>query len=345
MIRFSNLQNLYIKSFLYFLPVFLILYGTNPYGTSSTNLYSNPFQLLENEQWLQESPIQYFIGFVINLFVKNERLTHYIVIAFGFLILYLSMYLYDQKFSSAVEILKVFYFTPFFLIIFYWMGKPDTFLIASFLLLITYKENYVISCLSSIFLIFSHVYIGIIYILLTIFLKITKFNFHNYLNFVIAVFTYFIYRINLPDIDSRYEVISSEIQRALYSSFTNLLAGIVSLFMWLWIPIFLSNVFSNKKFLFSFMFILVVSFFTLDHTRIFVLSSLPLLIFLTKSPIFIQQFKKLTGNYWIYLLGILQIQKRGDGKIVDGWGLLEFDIFKEFLNKLINEIEQIKSIF
>lgn len=33
------------------------------------------------------------------------------------------------------------------------------------------------------------------------------------------------------------------------------------------------------------------------------------------------------------------------GKIVDGWGLLEFDIFKEFLNKLINEIEQIKSIF
>ena len=343
--KLSPVVNLYLRSFIIFLPVFLILYGVDPYGMGSVHLYSNPFGVLESEQWLQESPIQYFVGFIFNLFLKNDIFTHYLVIALGFLFLYLSMFLYDKKFQNEIEILKVFYFTPFFLIIFYWMGKPDTYLIASFLLLITYKENFTISLLATVFLVFSHIYISIIYISLSLFLNIVKFKPHNYFNFIFSILLYSFYRMNLEEFTGRYDVISSEIERALYSSFTNLLSGIISLFMWLWIPIILSSVFKNKKILFSFLAILIVSFFTLDHTRIFVISSIPIILYLTRSQLFIDRFNEILNKKQIYILGIFQIQKRGDLKIVDGRGLLEFDIFKEVLNKVIFQIEQIKNFF
>ena len=41
------------------------------------------------------------------------------------------------------------------------------------------------------------------------------------------------------------------------------------------------------------------------------------------------------NNNWIYLIGLFQIQKRGGGKIIDGWGILEIDIFKSTLDKFI----------
>ena len=81
----------------------------------------------------------------------------------------------------------------------------------------------------------------------------------------------------IDEINGRFDVISSEIERALYSSFTNLLSGIISLFMWIWIPLLLSKSFKDKKFLLAFILIMSISFFTLDHTRIFILSSVSLL--------------------------------------------------------------------
>ena len=54
---------MYLKKVLIFTPLFLLFYGINSYGLHAKNLYLNPFGQIETEQWVQESPIQFFFGF------------------------------------------------------------------------------------------------------------------------------------------------------------------------------------------------------------------------------------------------------------------------------------------
>ena len=51
---------MYLKKVLIFTPLFLLFYGINSYGLHAKNLYLNPFGQIETEQWVQESPIQFF---------------------------------------------------------------------------------------------------------------------------------------------------------------------------------------------------------------------------------------------------------------------------------------------
>ena len=132
---------MYLKSAIFFVPIFVIFYGVNPYGNNTTFLYNNPFGTLTTEQWLQESPIQFFLGYFLNIFIENEESTFNFINIIGFIFLYFSLYSYDSKNSEYLPILKILYFTPFFLILFYWMGKPDTFTIGSLFLLISYKDK------------------------------------------------------------------------------------------------------------------------------------------------------------------------------------------------------------
>ena len=67
------------------------------------------------------------------------------------------------------------------------------------------------------------------------------------------------------------------------------------------------------------MFIFLISFFTLDHTRIFTILSVPLILYLTNNSHFLNIFNELFDKKIMYLLGLFQIQKRADGKIVDGF--------------------------
>ena len=73
----------YIKKCLFFIPIFLLIYGTNTYGLHAKKLYENPFGSIDSEQWVQESPIQFFIGFIVNLFTNNTTRTHWIVVILG----------------------------------------------------------------------------------------------------------------------------------------------------------------------------------------------------------------------------------------------------------------------
>ena len=336
---------MYLKSAIFFVPVFIIFYGVNPYGDNTKFLYNNPFGTLTTEQWLQESPIQFFLGYFLNIFLGNEESTFNLVIIIGFIFLYFSLYSYDSKNLENLPILKILYFTPFFLILFYWMGKPDTFTIGSIFLLIAYKNKIATSFVAIFIMIFSHIYVAAIYIFIIILFNLIKLRWHHYLSLLINLFFYVLYRMQIDEIDGRFDVISSEIERALYSSFTNLLSGIISLFMWIWIPLLLSKSFKDKKFLLSFILITTISFFTLDHTRVFILSSVPLIIHLSKNKIFNEKFNLIFNNNWIYLIGLFQIQKRGGGKIVDGWSILELDIFKNTLDKFIYFLNSILTIF
>ena len=69
------------------------------------------------------------------------------------------------KILENVAILKILYFTPFFLILFYWMGKPDTFTIGSLFLLISYKDRITTSYVAIFIMVFfTHIYNCNIYI-------------------------------------------------------------------------------------------------------------------------------------------------------------------------------------
>ena len=334
----------YIKKFLFFIPIFLLIYGTNTYGLHAKKLYENPFGSIDSEQWVQESPIQFFIGFIVNLLTSNTSRTHWIVVILGFLYLAISVVSFDKRYFENNQILKILYFTPFFLILFTWMGKPDTFLIGSLFFLVSFSNSLVLSFLFALFAILSHPQIAFIYFLLIKYLKIFNLKIHHYLSFILSYIIYFSYLNQLSNLESRYSVISQELERVFQTIFTNTLAGFISLFMWLWVVIFGSNLIKDKRFLTSFVLIFFISFFTLDHTRIFIQLSIPLIIYLVKNDKFISFFNKYFDKKLMYLLGLFQIQKRGDGRIVDGVNLYESEYFKNIFSRIIELIEKVLNI-
>ncbi len=334
----------YIKKFLFFFPVFLLAYGTNTYGLHAKKLYENPFGSINSEQWVQESPIQFFIGFVVNLFTISTTRTHWIVVFLGFLYLTIGIINFDKRYFSSNQIFKVLYFTPFFLVLFTWMGKPDTYLIGSLFFLVSFNSSVGLSFVFILFTILSHPQIAIIYFLLIRFLDIFALKLHHYFSITISYLVYFAYLNQIADFESRYSVISQELDRIFQTIFTNTLAGFVSLFMWLWVAIFASNLIKDKKFLISFALIFLVSFFTLDHTRIFMQMSIPLIIYLVKNDNFLTFFNKYFDKKLMYLLGLFQIQKRGDGRIVDGVNLYESEYFKNIFSKIIELVEKVLNI-
>ena len=325
---------MYLKKVLFFTPIFLFLYGINSYNMH-LSLFENPFGQISSEAWVKESPIQFFIGYVLNLILNNTILTYWLVVVLGFIFLLFSIIKFDQKVFVNMQIMKVLYFSPFFIILFYWMGKPDTFTIGSLLLLISFSSSLLISCLAIFIMIFSHPQISFIYLILLKFLKIFKFKIEHYILFLLGYITYFIYYLKLGEFDNRYDVISSEIERAIDTIFTNTLAGLISLFMWLWVPIFLSGLIKDRKFLLSFLFIFSISFFTLDHTRIFMILSIPVIIYLVSKKKFIESFSNIYEKKAMYFLGLFQLHKRGDGRIVDGRNFSENEYFQKLINSLL----------
>ena len=272
-------------------------------------------------------------------------MTHWIIVSLGFLYLLLSSIYFDKKYLENFQVLKVFYFTPFFLILFTWMGKPDTFTIGSLLFLVAFNNSISLSFVFTLLLIFSHPQVAIVYFLLIKYLNIFKLRSTHYFSLFVSFFAYSIYLNQLVPFKSRYSVISSEIERAFDTIFTNFLGGIVSLFMWLWIVILLSNTIKNKKFIFSFLLIFSVSFFTIDHTRIFTILSVPIIIYLINQEEFLNTFKKIFDNKLMYILGIFQIQKRADGKLVDGWSWLSNDIFRDSIVKFTHTVSNLFDLF
>tara|TARA_B100000003_G_C10732242_1_gene291490 strand:- start:89 stop:319 length:231 start_codon:yes stop_codon:yes gene_type:complete len=72
--------------------------------------------------------------------------------------------------------------------------------------------------------------------------------------------------------------------------------------------------------------------------------SIPLIIYLVKNDEFLNYFTKYFDKKLMYILGLFQIQKRGDGKIVDGVNLYESEFFKNLFSRIIELIEKVLNI-
>ena len=332
----------YIKKAIFFIPIFILLYnnGSNFYGYSPV-LYSNPFAEISGEQWIKESPIQFFIGYFINLATKNTLTTHWIIIFIGFVYLYTSMFLFDRHCFNGKNISKILFFTPFFLILFTWIGKPDTLTVGSLFFLIVFNGNIILGFIFTLILIFSHPQIAFIYFVLIKYLNLYKFKVEHFITMTMGYVIYFFYISQLGDFQGRYNVVSDELNRVFKTIFTNTLGGLISLFMWLWIIIFLSGIIKNKKFQSAFLLIFLVSFFTLDHTRIFTLLAVPLIIYLSNDKNFLETFENVLDKKAMYFLGFFQIQKRADGRIVDGINYYENQYFNELISLFLRLVDRI----
>jgi len=256
------------------------------------------------------------------------------------LFLLFSLIKFDQRIFNGNQIMKILYFSPFYLIIFYWMGKPDTFITGSLFLLISFNGSLFISAFAIFVMIFSHPQVTLIYFVLIRYLDIIKLKIEHYIFLFLGFSIYNFYLMQLSQFESRYDFIIRDLDRILDTIFTNTLAGFISLFMWLWIPIFLSGLIRDKKFILSFFLIFFISFFTLDHTRIFMILSIPLIIYLISKREFLESFSTIFENKIMYILGLFQMQKRADGRIVDGNNLSENIIFQELMSELINFIKK-----
>ena len=331
----------YLKSAVFFTPIFILLYnnGSNFYGYSPV-LYSNPFADISGEQWIKESPIQFFIGYFINIVVKNPLTTHWIMISLGFIYLFISLFLFDRYCFNGKKISKILFFTPFFLIMFTWIGKPDTLTVGSLFYLIVFSGNIVLGFVFTLVLIFSHPQIAFIYFVLIKYLNLFKFKLPHFISVAIGYLIYFFYYSQLNDFQGRYGVISNELDRVFKTIFTNTLGGLISLFMWLWIIIFLSGIIKNKKFQLAFLLIFSISFFTLDHTRIFTMLAVPLVIYISNNKNFLETFENILDKKIMYFLGFFQIQKRADGRIVDGVNYYENQYFNELINLFLRLVEK-----
>ncbi len=310
---------MFTKKLILTLPLFILFFGVNDYNfQQSILLFQNPFQLLDNSQWLQESPITFLIGFGINSVINDTSTTYWIVVFFGFLYLYTILYFYEKNEVNGEYFAKFLFFSPFFLIIFSWMGKPDTYMVGSLLALLTFRNNNYISLLSIIILVFSHPQIAFIYLVLIIFLKIYKLNFFQATSFIISYFLYFYYLSFFDsEVNGRIFFIIDNFEFINKAFFTNTLVGLLSLFSWLWIIIMNSKILNDIKFSISLFVLLFISYFSLDFTRTFITMAIPLIIYMSMQESLTIGFKNSLSHNFIYILGFIQVQKLPGGFISD----------------------------
>ena len=87
-----------VKKLIYLTPLFIIFFGINNYNLyESQILFANVFETLPKNQWLHESPIQFFIGYILNKLINNVVLTYWIVVVLGYCFLMFGFYCIQQK--------------------------------------------------------------------------------------------------------------------------------------------------------------------------------------------------------------------------------------------------------
>lgn len=319
-------------------PLFIFFFGVNWYSkTESQKLFFDPFELPNNE-WLIESPIGFIFGYFLNLFVQNSILTYWIVVLFGYCFLILSFYLLEKNIKESI-FLDILFLTPFFLVLFSWMGKPDPYTVGSVIILILYNKRYWIFFLASLVLIFSHSQIALIYLFLIFYLKIFKLNKQHFFLLFFSYLTYFIYLTQFDEYEGRLKFIVENFDLIISNILTNPLIGIVSLFMWVWIPLLNSKILQiNKRLIHSLILMISISLLSLDFTRTFLTTSIPVLYKLSIDKTFSTSFKNIFSGRWIYFLGFLQLQKRPGGIISDSSWKFRFPEQFEYIINFISNI-------
>ena len=315
-----DVTNWTIRQTLFFLVVFFLLYGVTDFSYDQfVVLYKNPFELLSPiRQWLHESPIQFLLGYF--LFKSLPPYIAYILVQIlgGMFLIWTYLLLLKNREIVHSELFLILALSPFLLVLFTWHGKPDIFLIAScFGMLATSQKNKSLFPIFFLCSVFSHPQITIFYVVFFLILNQVKFTLVLLFSIVLSYGLYFGYIYELGEFSNRADFIFKNFRKLVLTQINQPFFSIFCTFGWLWIPILYLR--SSLPFRFFFVALLCfgITLTTVDHTRVFVLLSIPLLVYLAEK----NAVRKFCDDLKLYLpIGLLllfQFQKLPDGKIVD----------------------------
>jgi len=286
-------------------------------------LYSDPMALLEKKQWLQESPIQYLVGY--SLFGRLNAVGAYVLtqlVGIALLLVSYSLLLKNEHIKHS-QLFLVLTLSPFLLTIFFWFGKADIFLVAScFGMLATVKKNRFLFPFFLLISAFSHPQITAFYLLFFLILKQVRVDRLFLLSIIASSALYAIYTYKLNADFGRADYMYDALLTLLKHHLKAPLFDLFSTFGWLWLPIiYFRKSLSIRVYIVSFL-CFVITAFTLDHTRVFMLLSLPLLVYLSEEVDIVEYVKKASQFFPIWILLLFQFQK-WNGVVYDtAWSTL-----------------------
>lgn len=339
----TNLNNIFSidrNSWYLFFLIFILFHGVNIFNFEEFSfLINDPFLKLSPERhYHHQSPIQYFIGFVLHKIIDSTYICFFITQLLAILLLIYSVKLFANKYLIDSDyILKVFVLSPGLLILLHWFGKPDLFLIASYLILISTSKKTLIF-LSSIIMVFSHYQISILYFVFSLLLNLIKYKKIYLFSFLTSFIFFNIYLIELGPIQSRAELYYSLLDTILLSSINNFLLGIFSVFSWLWLPIIISKDLLSKKTVAVFVVAIFAAFFG-DFTRASFLTLIPLYVYIISNSQFKEKLLSFVNLYPIKILALFQYQKTFDGEITEiSWFWMNKEELKVLIKNFLNYI-------
>lgn len=323
------------KSLFLFLIVFSLLYGFGVFGYSEFSLlYENPFELLpQKKQWLHESPIQYFVGFIF--FQTTTSLNAFIFTQFiAFIYLVASIYSFTVVYQiNTKALIYTLALSPFFLVLVSWFGKPDPFLIGSLFAIIAVQKvfapaSFIFICIS----VFAHPQITVIHLFLCIVLGQLRPSSILALSYLMAFALYALYLSEIGHFAGRLEYIETHILNIIATQVRQPFFSLFCSFGWLWFVILNQRHLLPKKFYFALSLTFIITIITLDHTRVFVLLNIPLLIYIIQNLDVVSSVRKITVFVPTVLLMLFQFQKIPGGAIVDStWSWYWLNDFVTFM--------------
>lgn len=323
MLTIKKIENYFDRKhwFLSYIIIFVILYGLSLEGTSAFKiLYKNPYVLLPKEgQWLQESPIQFLLGYY--LFRWSPWYVAYFAVQFlgvSYFVFSIRSFLKTYELNSD-QFLRVLAISPLILILITWHGKPDIFTVAAFFSILAFHgRNTLILILSVLVAVFAHPQIAIIHVSLAVFLGLLRPNPRLISSYIFSFLIYFLYKHNLEgDLFGRSDWIFEYWRKLLKTQLYNPIFSIVGTFGWFWLIVYQVRQKLSFRFWIAFVLCYLITLTTFDHTRIFVLVSLPLITYTyvkCESGESLDQIKKFLPIFFMFFI---QLQKRPGGSIVD----------------------------
>jgi hypothetical protein len=297
-----------------------MIYGISAHGLSAFwQLYQNPFELLPlGKQWMHESPIQFIIGHYL-FSSLNWWMAFTFVQLIGLLLLIVSYFLLlKNRNIKHSEFFLVLAMSPFFLVILTWHGKPDIFLIAScFGMLATNLKDRIFFPLFLLTAVFSHPQITILYVTFFIILRQMRLDILLVLSLIGSYVIYFVYIHKLGEFNNRASFIFDNLWPLLETQLKQPMFSVFCTFGWLWLPIIYFRSSLTRRFFIVALISFGITVTTLDHTRIFLLLSLPILIYLSENISVTTFVRDLSSFLPVGLLLFFQFQKKSDGEIID----------------------------
>lgn len=352
----GNLKEHLRKHFIFIL-CFIVIYGFSFWHIEQFSvLTAQPFRLLpESIQFVHYSPSDILIGYCLRFFMP-VTLAYLLIHAAAILGIYILFWKFCQlrnvDFQYAAKLLAL---SPLLLILFTWFGKPDPLLILGFLIVLT-AERFLYIFLGFTLCIFSHPQISLFYLvcLFVLDLNTTTDSKAKILNGWFALSDWntkkaYIISFILGNLLFQYYLMSFEVMpfgrsHWLMSNWRWLLSSLIQVPVahlwltlgWLWLVIFMHTTQRDYKLAILLAISFLISLGTLDYTRIFLLTSFPVILYISMSKLYQDRYKAIEAILPIGLLSLVQFQVHGGVVVDSAWSFFwEFKPIKDLLVALI----------